>query len=287
MAPLQKPDSSPNFQIISTIRYDPALSNLPIQSGAYPSPENSPYYLLSHHRVRLLAAAKAFQWPAAIALLDQPPEAALALLTDVLDKHTQSDPTRSWRLRVLLDHSGNITAEANPLPTPPSPHILLLPPDGRLSFSNLLQSSSVQKIKPWTLVLDTEPTPPSLFTTHKTTARDGYTASRARTGISSPQEEMEVLIHNPAGEVMEGSITTVYFRRQRRKSDSGDGDNDEYYWVTPPLSCGGNAGTTRRYALAAGMCVEEVVRVEDLRLGMEVWLSNGVRGFWPAVLMDV
>lgn len=75
--------------------------------------------------------------------------------------------------------------------------------------------------------------------------------------------------------------------------ETGDGDCNSvddpgYYWVTPPLSSGGNAGTSRRYALTAQMCVEEVVRVEELQRlegkNDRVWLSNGVRGFMPAVL---
>jgi branched-subunit amino acid aminotransferase/4-amino-4-deoxychorismate lyase len=101
-------------------------------------------------------------------------------------------------------------------------------------------------------------------------------------GIKSPQELVEVLIYNPAGEVMEGSITTVYF--QRRPSSSPSSCSSKVMWVTPPLSSGCNAGTTRRYALARGICAEQVVRIEELADGEEVWLSNGLRGFMRAVL---
>lgn len=98
---------------------------------------------------------------------------------------------------------------------------------------------------------------------------------------------------------MEGSITTPYFRRRRRrrrrrsgvshglkdKEHTDDDDNNNDKWVTPPLSSGGNAGVTRRYALEHGFCIEQVVRVEDLVDGEECWLSNGVRGFIPAVVV--
>lgn len=64
----------------------------------------------------------------------------------------------------------------------------------------------------------------------------------------------------------EGSLTSVYFARGGR-------------WVTPPVDSGGQAGTTRRWALDEGLCVEEVVRREGVAEGEVVWVSNGVRGF--------
>lgn len=76
---------------------------------------------------------------------------------------------------------------------------------------------------------------------------------------------------NQDDEVMEGSITTPYFRRGGR-------------WVTPPAAAGGHVGTTRRYALEAGLCVEETVERESIRLGESIWLSNGARGWgWGVV----
>ncbi|KAK2799216.1 hypothetical protein FQN51_007046 [Onygenales sp. PD_10] len=265
----QTDPSSPNadFQITTTLRYDPALSHIPNLPPSYPSPPNSPntpYYLLPYHLDRLLAAATAFNWPAATALLSQPPAQLLTHLTTHCANHIP-DPSRAHRLRILLDATGQITVEATPT-SPLASHILLLP--AHPSFDTL---DHHHQHPPWTLHLDTQPTAPSLFTTHKTTARTAYTAARARAGIVSPQDPVEVLLYNPAGEVMEGSITSVYFRRGGR-------------WVTPAVGCGGNAGTSRRYALACGGCVEGVVRVEELVGGERVWLSNGVRGFLPAVL---
>ncbi|OAX78276.1 hypothetical protein ACJ72_07419 [Emergomyces africanus] len=308
--------NTPNFQIISTLRYDPELSRSPHIPGSYPSPKNSPYYLLSYHLDRLLAAALDFQWPATIALLQQQPrETVLTQLTQKFNEHTSSDPAHPWRLRILLDATGVLTVEAVPIiSTPPLPASILVLPGEKPDFSSLLSAFSSERnevppefstegrrIETWTLRIDNQPTNPSLFTRHKTTAREHYNASRLRAGITSPHDKTEVLIYNPAGEVMEGSITSVYFRRRRRRAPGpsvvtdvlGSGDpDDSYYWVTPPLASGGNAGTSRRYALAAGMCVEEVVTVEELREWegetggdeVRVWLSNGVRGFMPAVL---
>ncbi|OJD09721.1 hypothetical protein AJ78_08962 [Emergomyces pasteurianus Ep9510] len=323
MQPSQHPSNNPSFQIISTLCYDPELPRIPHIPDSYPSSKNSPYYLLSYHVDRLLAAALDFQWPAAIAFLqqqqqqqEQPRETVLTQLTQKFNEHISLNPAHPWRLRVLLDVSGILTVEAVPIrrASPNSVPILVLPGE-KPDFSSLLSAFSSERdeekvavVETWTLRVDTQPTNPSLFTRHKTTVREHYTAARMRAGIASLHEKTDVLIYNPDGEVMEGSITSVYFRRRRRgsspsssvstipvpvpdiKGAGADPDNNSYYWVTPPLASGGNAGTSRRYALAAGACVEEVVRVEELR-GWEgngkegwVWLSNGVRGFMPAVL---
>lgn len=68
---------------------------------------------------------------------------------------------------------------------------------------------------------------------------------------------------------MEGSLTSVYFYRNRR-------------WVTPPLECGGQGGTTRRRQLERGLCVEDIVRIDSLVDDEDVYISNGVRGMVKA-----
>lgn len=73
---------------------------------------------------------------------------------------------------------------------------------------------------------------------------------------------------------MEGTLTTPYFFREGR-------------WITPAEECGGNRGTTRRWALDAGLCEEGVVGRESVREGEVVWLSNGARGFgWGVVELE-
>ena len=70
---------------------------------------------------------------------------------------------------------------------------------------------------------------------------------------------------------MEASITTPYFWR------AGN-------WVTPSAVQGGNLGTTRRWALQRGLCVEGTVKRESVSKGERIWLSNGVRGWgWGSV----
>jgi len=45
------------------------------------------------------------------------------------------------------------------------------------------------------------------------------------------------------------------------------------------VGSGGQRGTTRRWALGKGLCMEEPVLVETVKVGEGVWVSNGVRGF--------
>ena len=109
-------------------------------------------------------------------------------------------------------------------------------------------------------------TAPSAFTSYKTTERSMYDLARDRAGITNPSTEEEVLIVNGMGDIMEGSTTTPYFRRDGR-------------WVTPLPSSGGQIATTRRWALEKGLCVEGVVKVRELVDGEDIWISSGVRGF--------
>ena len=65
---------------------------------------------------------------------------------------------------------------------------------------------------------------------------------------------------------MEGCISTLYFKR--------DG-----YWYTPQESCGGNHGTTRRWAVMRGLCMVGVIQIDSVQDGDIIVLSNGAKGF--------
>jgi len=93
-----------------------------------------------------------------------------------------------------------------------------------------------------------------------------YDDARRRVSIPDMQRTAEALMYNDVGEMSEGSLTSIYFFRGGT-------------WVTPPLASGGQEGTTRRWALNKGLCVEGVVKKEDVCEGEEMRVSNGVRGF--------
>ncbi|KAJ5266854.1 hypothetical protein N7478_009662 [Penicillium angulare] len=254
--------ATPTFDIFSSLRYDPELLKLASQHPEhFPEPLNSPYYLLAHHQDRLINAARYFEWKLAFEEGPAWMNGDLNSLQEFLDSRIP-DRHRPWRLKLVVHRSGHVwceIAEAGPI----DPLNFMIPGSGPRSDPS-----------PWRVYLDSKATFPSGFTAHKTTARDDYTDARLRSGITTATQTDEVLIVNNNGEVMEGSITTPYFRQRGGSS-----------WITPPLKCGGNAGTTRRYALAQGFCTEQVITASELVDGEECWLSNGVRGFIRGVVV--
>ncbi|PYI20693.1 aminodeoxychorismate lyase [Aspergillus violaceofuscus CBS 115571] len=253
-----------DFQIISSLRYDPGLRDLSTKNAADTNfhPSSTPYYLLPYHQARLRNAAECFGWEEALSFLRKD----LTHFSQYLDDHIL-DKTKPWRIRIVIDRTGACTVEINP--TASIDPLNMLIPNRDHTQSSL-----------WNVYVDTGCITPSSFTRHKTTARDFYNAARVRAGIMSPLDQAEVLLVNPEGQVMEGSITTPYFRRRQPTSKGESLESDtEPDWVTPPLSSGGNAGTTRQYALGEGFCAEQIIEAADLIDGEECWLSNGVRGF--------
>ena len=111
---------------------------------------------------------------------------------------------------------------------------------------------------------------PCFSTKYKTTDRSIYDEVRSVLLTPSKNElPTEVLLVNMDMEIMEGSLTTPYFKRGG-------------IWTTPAATCGGNLGTTRRWALEASLCKEGLVSIESIQFGSpgeKVVLSNGVRGF--------
>ena len=163
---------------------------------------------------------------------------------------------------MTLSSSGNIDVISTP--TPDVTLATLFPLDFNDLFTNL---------PTFDVFVSPIPTTPSLFTSHKTTNRAQYDQVRSLIPVTSKYSNgqrstrfAEILLINRDGEIMEGSITTPYFLR------AGE-------WITPSAQCGGSLGTTRRYALEAGLCKESIVMKESVQAGEKVVLSNGVRGY--------
>lgn len=270
--PEQLPDDG-TFSLISSLRFDPDLPSAAslYAKDSYPEPHDSPYYLLRHHQDRLLQAATNFKWPQAVAILQQPLDAFVETLDTFIP-----DRSKAWRLRIVVDTEGQVTVDVHPATAWPL-RCMFLP----TSFNDL---ESLSSSFPWRLVVDSIATVPSQFTTYKTTARDHYDAARKRVGILSPTDSVEALLFNPLGEVMEGSITCLYFRRRSRHQQYEEKEDSKTEWITPPLISGGMISVSRQYALDHGFCVEQTVRVDELVDGERCLISNGVRGFMPALL---
>jgi 4-amino-4-deoxychorismate lyase len=250
-----------SFRIFTSFRLDVPID--PAETKAKLCHQNPPFPF-SLHQERLLHSAEAFGWSEVAEWLAGPlglQRLADAVGSEVSRKATSASSAGTFKVRLTVSRDAVIGVECSQLAT------------GVSSRADTGMHLPKELAVGWRvpgncrIVLDTEPTQPSLFTTHKTTARIAYENARERANISKVTADYgEVLLFNPNREITEASISTPYFYR------SGQ-------WVTPPLSSGGNAGVTRRVALENGLCVEEIVEVDSLLDKETVWISNGVRGF--------
>lgn len=98
---------------------------------------------------------------------------------------------------------------------------------------------------------------------HKTTSRNRYDSLRV------PDFD-ETLLYNEAGEITEGTFTTVAFRR-------------EGHWFTPPVECGLLPGTLRAELIDRGELREARLMVDELATVDELRVFNSVRGWSPGI----
>lgn len=103
---------------------------------------------------------------------------------------------------------------------------------------------------------------------HKTSRRNAYDQARAE---YPAQAADEVLLLNEAGEVCEGTITSIFLT-------GPDG-----ILLTPPLASGLLAGVLREKLLIEGKAREAVLTVDDLRT-RTFYMGNSLRGLIPARL---
>ncbi|KAK4646352.1 Aminodeoxychorismate lyase [Podospora bellae-mahoneyi] len=260
--------ASSDFQIFTSLRYDPALlqvhSHPDFTHASWNHGHSSPFYMLDYHRDRMLRAAHHWKWDSVISSLTG--DVGLQLLADNITAHlAQKD--QPARVRVNIFQNGKLTVTSAPVPSVPLSRLF----PTTLDLPTLdLYSGSVFEV----VVDTTDNVNPSEFTHYKTSQRQVYEEARQRAGITSPTISREVLIvDSKDGSVMEGSISTPYFFRDGK-------------WVTPFVNKetdkewhGGQDGTTRRWALERGLVVEEVVLAQSLVDGEKCWLSTGVRGF--------
>jgi len=244
---------SRNFKILTSFRLDVSPDSTGAISKLHDEDQPFPFSL---HRDRLADSAEAFGWRSVAVWLSGP--TGTQFLLNRIASGISSKPisvATSFKVRLTISRDGEVEFDYAELPLTSSMD---------LPQALFLDSCLPQRCK---VLLDYEPTEPSLLTRHKTTARVSYDAARERVGVTKVTADAgEVLLFNHESRIMEASLSTPYFLREGR-------------WVTPPLSSGGNDGVTRRVALAKHLCVEEEVHVKSLRHGEVVWISNGVRGF--------
>ncbi|KAK6607877.1 aminodeoxychorismate lyase [Botrytis cinerea] len=119
MSPSPPPNSTPTFQLFTSLRYDPLLLQSPknIESWPLPTPSPSPFYMLPYHRDRLLQAASHFSFHPAITAISG--ASGFQNLLSVLSNSIDTQSPTPLRVRIVLDHEGTITIESNPVPPVP------------------------------------------------------------------------------------------------------------------------------------------------------------------------
>ncbi len=148
---------------------------------------------------------------------------------------------RVMRARLSVDQAGQVALTHAPLP--PNPEFW------RVVLSDLRLEAG----DPWLRI--------------KTSHRPVYDAARA----ALPSGIDEALLRNVDGHLREGTITSVFLRRDGRL-------------LTPPLSCGLLPGVLRETLLADGRAEEAVLRVDDLQRG-QLYCGNALRGLIPAQMV--
>lgn len=273
-------------------------SNLPFQ-----------FYMLGYHQHRMLDAARAFGWDTA------PFEghSGFSNLFRILQDHLQikygrrdypaplmvccgpiprepsdSDNLSQLRIAYSRDDGGFSVTSDGPRPLPATidhvtfPHLLLrssqLYPESLSVIADPIMGASYLR---WRVFITFNKVTPTCFTRHKTTIRHEYNNALALLPAHLPDDlhhgiqlQPEVLIVNNRdehGEVMEGCRFTPYFWRDNK-------------WITPAAECGGNLGTTRRWALDKGLCEEGVIKGGSVKVDEIIVLSNGVKGFQSGIV---
>lgn len=284
------------FDIMSAIRSDVVLihskENIRVNATVEGTLAREPlqFYMLNYHRDRMLDAAKAFHWDTSPLEGTEAFGDLMEMLHDHLEREHDdreyvsplkvrwSGPRKAsnsdtiHQLRIAYSADGKFTI-ASDGPRPGAASIDTPPAKVRHNLVSDLYPSSLSAVADnpeylrWRVFVSSNKVKKSLFTTHKTSDRRVYEKALAEVPtLKAHPFYKEVLLVNDDDEVMEGCITTPYFKRG-------------VDWITPQESCGGNLGTTRRWALEKGLCKFGVVEIDSVKDGEKIILSNGARGF--------
>jgi para-aminobenzoate synthetase / 4-amino-4-deoxychorismate lyase len=186
------------------------------------------FWLLDRHLARLSQSAQYFSF----AYREGQVRAAL-------DAKVAGTRAQRQRVRLLLAEDGTLTVTTTDLPAPATDAVM------RYVVSPTRLSST------------------DLFLFHKTTERQLYDREWAHYASTAGADE--VIYLNEAGDLAEGSRTTIFVERAGRL-------------LTPPLATGLLPGVLRSELMEAGRAVEARLTPADLTTGDPVYLGNSVRG---------
>ena len=238
---------SPDFQVFSSLRFDPALRHVSggsISGGAsWNSVNVSPLYMLDFHRDRMLRAATHWGWDAAVANLSGD-DGLRRLESLILQNIPEDGPGFPQKVKVTVQEDGTMGVDISRVAEVDLSALYpkYLPRPGTLPS---IDDHQVPPRSPeYKVVIADARTTRSEYTHFKTTKRDVYDRARRRADISLPDKKEVLLVNDTDGSIMEGSTTTPYFWRNG-------------IWVTsrvsqkynPTSGSGGQDGTSRRWAL--------------------------------------
>ncbi|EFI28684.1 aminodeoxychorismate lyase [Coprinopsis cinerea okayama7 len=248
---MQTQHAEAGYDLLTTTRHDPALTRFAWNNDRDAQP--SPFFLLPYHHERLVEAAAKHGWNDITCRYEDFKSAVRAAI---------NDPQMTFRVRILLSHTGSLQVTAVPMEQSFTDD----------PFSLSLSKPSIAVQNPLTVLLDKQPVAPSIFTSTKTTNRKVYDDARDRMGIpplTTPAgRTCDVLLYNSDQMIMETSIFNVAFFR------SGQ-------WVTPAAATGCLLGVARRWLLEHNRITEDTAHsltIGSIVDGEYVLLFNGLQG---------
>ncbi|CAH6722156.1 aminodeoxychorismate lyase [[Candida] jaroonii] len=241
-------DEEQDFQILSTIRYDPKLSASVPETVDEISESN--FFLLPEHYHRLQYSFEFFTQ----GQLDMSKELMVTKLIGLI-RDSKVEVTKPYRIRFLTGLKGEINMEIYDTVE----RKLLDGLEDNLDKYIVGLDDDI-----WDVYVDSEPTLISPFTSFKTTHRPHYTKSR-QNHLPGVKTQEEVLIWNTQQTLMEGSITNFAIKLDGK-------------WVTPELACGCLCGVMRHFLLKNDYISESTIHRSEILVGDEILLFNGIMG---------
>lgn len=243
-----------SFQLLSTIRYDPSLTETPPLLPSDISNDN--FYLLELHLRRLKYTLEYFclQYDS-VKMLELCENFVLKKLIEAIAK-SGKDYLKPYKLRLLVRLNGEVTIEVHDTPV----------------ITDLTGSMAESAEPTFDLYISKLPVPISPYTSFKTTVRSHYSEARESTLPGKRVGKEEVLLYNFQGLLTEGSITNVAVRHGDR-------------WITPMLSSGCLCGVMRHNLLKLGLIEELKIDIHTITPGTELLIFNAIFGVAKGILV--
>lgn len=241
----QQPQNT-EFEILSTIRYDPYLSkSIPLK----PSDITKDNFYLFEGHVQRLQYSFDFFTNGSDKGIDLTEESLFTALVNTIEE-SHVDLEEPLKIRFLLSVDGSAKIELHDTPR----------------INNLLGGLEAQNDEEvWDVYVDSTPIIISPFTSFKTTYRPHYTNARNKCLPGLKPGKEEVLVINQNQTLMEGSITNFAIKVDGK-------------WITPTLQSGCLCGVARHDLLKKGIITQTDLNSKDINVNDELLLFNGIMG---------